>query len=79
MRTHMEDLLAAWDAERVNAYFKRFDLPRHPLSDMGYASIGCWPCTAPVEDDGDVRSGRWRGRDKTECGIHVPAERIAAE
>lgn len=71
--------LAAWDAERVNAYFKRFDLPRHPLSDMGYASIGCWPCTAPVEDDGDVRSGRWRGRDKTECGIHVPAERIAAE
>lgn len=71
--------LASWDAEAVNAYFKRFDLPRHPLSDMGYASIGCWPCTAPVQDDGDVRSGRWQGRDKTECGIHAPAQRIAAE
>lgn len=70
--------LAAWDAEKVNAYFRRFDLPRHPLSDMGYASIGCWPCTAPVQDDGDVRSGRWQGRSKTECGIHTPS-RIAAE
>ncbi|WP_300545064.1 phosphoadenylyl-sulfate reductase [Maricaulis sp.] len=70
--------LASWDAEKVNAYFQRFDLPRHPLSDMGYASIGCWPCTAPVQDDGDVRSGRWAGRNKTECGIHTPS-RIAAE
>lgn len=70
--------LASWDAEKVNAYFRRFDLPRHPLSDMGYASIGCWPCTAPVQDDGDVRAGRWQGRSKTECGIHTPS-RIAAE
>jgi len=70
--------LASWDAEKVDTYFRRFDLPRHPLSDMGYASIGCWPCTAPVQDDGDVRSGRWQGRSKTECGIHAPA-RIAAE
>jgi phosphoadenosine phosphosulfate reductase len=38
---------------------------------MGYPSVGCWPCTSPVEDGQDVRAGRWAGSDKTECGIHV--------
>jgi phosphoadenosine phosphosulfate reductase len=70
--------LASWNAQQINAYFQRYDLPRHPLSDMGYQSIGCWPCTAPVQDESDVRSGRWAGRNKTECGIHTPS-RIAAE
>lgn len=70
--------LASWSAQQVTDYFQRYDLPRHPLSDMGYASIGCWPCTAPVQDDDDVRAGRWSGRSKTECGIHTPS-RIAAE
>ncbi|BDW98582.1 phosphoadenylyl-sulfate reductase [Maricaulis maris] len=70
--------LANWDAAAVEAYFQRFDLPRHPLTDMGYASIGCWTCTAPVQSEGDIRSGRWLGQDKTECGIHTPA-RVAAE
>jgi phosphoadenosine phosphosulfate reductase len=58
-------------------------LPRHPLTDMGYASIGCWTCTAPVQGNGDIRSGRWIGQSKTECGIHSPAqnaaEHVAAE
>ena len=75
--------LANWDATAIEDYFRRFDLPRHPLSDMGYASIGCWTCTAPVEADGDIRSGRWRGQSKTECGIHtaapIAAEQVAAE
>jgi phosphoadenylyl-sulfate reductase (thioredoxin) len=69
--------LARWSAEDVQAYFRRYDLPRHPLTDMGYASIGCWTCTAPAHND-DVRSGRWVGQDKSECGIHRPLP-VAAE
>ncbi|MBR9825208.1 MAG: phosphoadenylyl-sulfate reductase [Alphaproteobacteria bacterium] len=69
--------LASWSHERIDAYFKRYDLPRHPLTEMGYASIGCWTCTAPAQD-GDVRSGRWAGQSKSECGIHRPVP-VAAE
>ncbi len=61
--------MADWAPEQVQAYFKEHDLPTHPLVDLGYNSIGCWPCTQP-SSDGGVRSGRWAGRDKTECGIH---------
>jgi phosphoadenosine phosphosulfate reductase len=38
---------------------------------FGYPSVGCWPCTSPVDEGEDVRAGRWQGSDKTECGIHV--------
>ncbi len=48
------------------------DLPAHPLVSQGFPSVGCWPCTKPVDDpNADVRAGRWAGQDKTECGIHV--------
>ncbi|NNL88356.1 MAG: phosphoadenosine phosphosulfate reductase family protein, partial [Marinicaulis sp.] len=47
-----------------------YDLPRHPLVAQGYPSIGCWPCTHPVAEGADIRSGRWRGSAKSECGIH---------
>jgi phosphoadenosine phosphosulfate reductase len=70
--------LANWTQTDIDRHFERFDLPRHPLSEMGYASIGCWTCTAPAVDSGPVRAGRWPGRDKTECGIHAAAQ-IAAE
>ena len=50
------------------------DLPRHPLEAEGFASIGCAPCTSKVKPGEDPRSGRWRGWDKTECGIHGPAD-----
>jgi phosphoadenosine phosphosulfate reductase len=53
----------------IQSRFDATGLPRHPMEAMGYTSIGCWPCTEPSEGD-DVRSGRWKGRDKTECGIH---------
>ena len=66
--------LAGWDAARVAAELRARDLPPHPLAAFGYRSIGCRPCTAPVADGADPRSGRWAGRAKTECGIH----RIAA-
>lgn len=62
--------LAYWDFEDVKAYREQHDLPPHPLFNAGYLSIGCAPCTSMVKEGEDPRSGRWRGRDKTECGIH---------
>ncbi len=64
--------LANWSKEQIAAYAAEHDLPPHPLVAFGYPSIGCWPCTQPVEEGQDERSGRWRGQDKTECGIHMP-------
>ena len=46
-------------------------LPVNPLSERGYPSIGCWPCTRPVAEGEDRRGGRWAGNAKTECGLHV--------
>jgi len=63
--------LANWAKTDLDAYAARHDLPEHPLVAHGFPSIGCWPCTSPVEEGGDVRSGRWAGSQKTECGIHT--------
>ncbi len=62
--------LANWTRADLDAYFAAHDLPRHPLESQGYPSIGCSPCTSKVQAGEDPRSGRWRGWDKTECGIH---------
>lgn len=62
--------LADWTAEQIDDYYLNFGLPRHPLFDQGYLSIGCATCTAKPVEGGDVRSGRWMGNGKTECGIH---------
>jgi phosphoadenosine phosphosulfate reductase len=62
--------LATWTRAQIQAEFTARDLPRHPLEAGGYLSIGCMPCTDRVEAEADVRSGRWRGMVKTECGIH---------
>lgn len=43
-----------------------YNLPRHPLEEVGYGSVGCTHCTAK----GEGRSGRWQGQGKTECGLH---------
>ena len=67
--------LANWTAEDVDLYFAEHRLPRHPLEAKGYRSIGCEPCTSPTSPDEDARAGRWRGLEKTECGIHFPATR----
>uniref|UniRef100_UPI0035CB035C phosphoadenylyl-sulfate reductase n=1 Tax=uncultured Sphingomonas sp. TaxID=158754 RepID=UPI0035CB035C len=64
--------LAAWDKAMLDAYFAEHQLPRHPLEAEGYPSIGCAPCTSKVLPGEDPRSGRWRGWEKVECGIHVP-------
>ena len=63
--------LANWTKQDIDAYAALHDLPAHPLVAQGYPSIGCWPCTQPVEDGQDARAGRWAGSQKTECGIHV--------
>ncbi|HVJ55166.1 MAG TPA: phosphoadenylyl-sulfate reductase [Aliidongia sp.] len=65
------DPLADWSRDRVVAEFERRGLPHHPLEALGYASIGCESCTAPASA-ADPRAGRWAGRNKTECGIHLP-------
>lgn len=62
--------LAHWSSQDVIDYIINNDLPRHPLVARGYPSIGCQPCTSPVAAGEDPRAGRWRGQDKTECGIH---------
>ena len=62
--------LARWSADQVEDWLRDHQLPRHPLVEQGYPSIGCWPCTRRVAPGDDPRSGRWAGTSKTECGIH---------
>ena len=63
--------LANWTKADLDAYAAEHELPAHPLVAQGFPSIGCWPCTQPVDEGQDVRAGRWAGSQKTECGIHV--------
>ena len=65
--------LADWSKDQLEAYIDEHKLPRHPLVAQGYPSIGCSPCTSKVAPGEDPRSGRWKGWDKTECGIHGEA------
>ena len=62
--------LANWSKDDVAAYRALHDLPEHPLVADGFRSIGCMPCTTRVAEGEDERDGRWRGTEKTECGIH---------
>ena len=63
--------LVRWTFDDVQAYVKRHDVPYNVLHERGYPSIGCWPCTTPVAPGEDPRAGRWRGREKIECGLHL--------
>ncbi len=65
--------LVRWTFDEVTAYVQMYDLPYNPLHDRNYPSIGCQPCTSPVTPGEDPRSGRWRGTEKTECGLHLKA------
>ena len=62
--------LVHWSREDVQDYMINNRLPRHPLVSRGFPSIGCAPCTSAVKPGEDPRAGRWRGKDKQECGIH---------
>jgi phosphoadenosine phosphosulfate reductase len=57
--------------EQIEAIYAAAKLPLHPLAEKGYLSVGCMPCTSRTSADEDARAGRWRGRPKTECGIHT--------
>lgn len=63
--------LVAWTFDDVKAYVKAHHVPYNALHDQGYPSIGCQPCTTPVAPGEDPRAGRWRGREKKECGLHL--------
>ncbi|MDQ6896523.1 MAG: phosphoadenylyl-sulfate reductase [Actinomycetota bacterium] len=63
--------IAAWTAEDVERYTREHGVFENPLRQIGFASIGCAPCTRAVTDGEDPRAGRWSGRAKTECGLHT--------
>jgi phosphoadenylyl-sulfate reductase (thioredoxin) len=71
--------LVAWTSDAVWAHVRRYDVPTNPLHAEGYSSIGCAPCTSVVRPGEDPRSGRWRGRAKTECGLHARPPQPAGE
>lgn len=62
--------LAKWTWADVWTYIKVYEVPYNELHDRNYPSIGCTHCTKPVMPGEDPRSGRWQGREKTECGLH---------
>jgi len=66
--------LCDWTSEMVWDYIRSNDLPYNRLHGQGYPSIGCEPCTRPVQDGDDPRAGRWAGLEKTECGLHQRRE-----
>jgi phosphoadenosine phosphosulfate reductase len=63
--------IARWSNAEVDAYALRYGVLVNPLRQLGFASIGCAPCTRPVRPGENARAGRWAGADKSECGIHV--------
>jgi phosphoadenosine phosphosulfate reductase len=66
--------LAMWTNKDVWQYLSRYDISALPLYDQGYTSIGCQPCTVLPFDPSNPRSGRWQGKEKLECGIHIQAD-----
>lgn len=63
--------LANWSRDQVREHLRIRGIPYNPLSDRGFRSIGCWPCTRAVGENDSERAGRWTGFDKAECGIHT--------
>ena len=62
--------LANFGQKFVDEYFENHSLPKHPLLDEGFLSVGCTHCTHKSSNKNDPRSGRWLNQTKTECGIH---------
>lgn len=69
--------LANWTFQQVQEYIKTNNVPYNELLDRGYKSIGDWHSTQPIQEGEDERSGRWKGQQKTECGIHNPRSKFA--
>lgn len=63
--------LVYWSLEEVTAYLEQYNVPQNSLHKKNYPSIGCAPCTRPVKQGEDIRSGRWWWENsKKECGLH---------
>ena len=69
--------LANWTFKDVQNYITTNDVPYNPLLDQGYKSVGDWHSTQPIKEGEDERAGRWKGQQKTECGIHNPRSKFA--
>ncbi|QSZ30837.1 hypothetical protein DSL72_000395 [Monilinia vaccinii-corymbosi] len=69
--------LASWSFKEVQNYIKENDVPYNDLLDRGYKSVGDWHSTEPVKEGEDERAGRWKGTEKTECGIHNKRSKYA--
>ena len=69
--------LANWSFQQVQDYIEANNVPYNELLDRGYKSIGDWHSTQPVKQGEDERAGRWKGQQKTECGIHNPRSKYA--
>ena len=69
--------LLSWTKKDVWSFILKHQVPYNPLHDAGYPSIGCEPCTEPVEEGEDERAGRWKGQAKKECGLHVVEQQQA--
>lgn len=71
--------LVRWTRDEVWGHLRAHHVPYNPLHDRGYPSIGCIPCTTPVGSGEEARAGRWRGLEKTECGLHLASNGAAVE
>ena len=60
-----------WTKQEIYKYLREHNIPKHPLENSGYMSIGCEPCTRKIDLDGDERNARWFGQNKTECGLNT--------
>ena len=69
--------LANWSFQQVREYIDANNVPYNELLDRGYKSVGDWHSTQPVSEGEDERAGRWKGQQKTECGIHNPRSKYA--
>jgi phosphoadenosine phosphosulfate reductase len=69
--------IVRWSKQQVWEYIAKNNVPYNPLHDQNYPSIGCTHCTQPVQLGEPDRSGRWRGREKRECGLHAPTQSLS--
>ena len=69
--------VANWSFQQVQDYIRTNNVPYNELLDKGYKSVGDWHSTQPIMDGEDERAGRWKGQQKTECGIHNPRSKFA--
>jgi phosphoadenosine phosphosulfate reductase len=67
--------LLEWTTQDIWDYVTLHNVPTNALHQKGYPSIGCAPCTRPIQEGEDLRAGRWwwESAEHKECGLHVRA------